>query len=328
MKNLKQTYFILGLLVSSCGSPKPLLVEDIRQAVPYKIAYNVLVDDEIYNYDVFTMNPDGSEKRNITKTPGVEWVYSAYEDRLYVFSDRDTCRRCFSLYETNAYGDCFTKISGDLLLDDSWIDSRKNGEEWIVKIRDKKHPTFKIIDRKGQVVEDVSLPLGYANDPVFTGDGTSIIFRGSIVGSRLKRGFQDELFEYDLESKNITQLTTYPKSDSTATLFDYHAGPPRMMKNGEISYPSKQNGNYSLFVYNSLLNKSRQMTSDTLDEIWHDWSPNNEILFFDGRQSDSLVSSHIFSMDMKTKEVIQLTDTSFLFQQGPVYVEPPKIKLN
>jgi hypothetical protein len=96
LKNLKQTYFILGLLVSSCGSPKPLLVEDIRQAVPYKIAYNVLVDDEIYIYDVFTMNPDGSEKRNITKTPGVEWVYSAYEDRLYVFSDRDTCRRCFS----------------------------------------------------------------------------------------------------------------------------------------------------------------------------------------------------------------------------------------
>ncbi len=293
-----------------------------EEKVPYKIAYNVLVDESLYNYDVFTMNPDGSGKRNITQSKGVEWVYASFKDRLYIFSDIDTCYRCFGLYETDAYGSYFTKVTS-VILDDSWIDHRKNGEEWIVKPRGEGNSTFHIIDRKGNLIEEVRVPLGYANDPVFTVDGKGIIVRGSKVGSKLKKGYHDELFEYDLQTRQLTQLTTYPKNDKTATLFDYHAGPPRKKRNGEISYSSKQNGNYSIFVYNPLVGKSRQVTKDSADEVWHDWWAEDSILVFDRLDETTRTRYHIFTMDMRTKKELQLTDTTYNFNQAPTIVLPP-----
>ena len=194
-----------------------------RKEVPYKIAYNVLVSEEDYNYDVFTMNPDGSGKRNITNTKGVEWVYNSYKDRLYIFRMWIHVVDAFPLYETDDKGSYFTKITS-FILEDSWIDSRKNGEEWIVKPKNEGNSTFYIINRQGDILETVKVPLGFANDPIFTVDGKGIIVRGSRVASKLKEGYFDELFEYDLTNRQLKQLTHYPKTDTSATLFDYHAG--------------------------------------------------------------------------------------------------------
>ncbi len=63
----------------------------------YKIVYNVLEDKAKDNYEIYSMNMDGTDKKNITNTPGVEWVYYAYEDKVYYISDIDTCHRCYFL---------------------------------------------------------------------------------------------------------------------------------------------------------------------------------------------------------------------------------------
>ncbi|MEN9569679.1 MAG: hypothetical protein RL172_910 [Bacteroidota bacterium] len=97
----------------------------------YKVAYNVYQDTANDNYDIYTMNMDGSNKKNITNTPGVEWVYYAWQDKLYFISDRDTCHRCYFLYRMDANGNHVKKIS-TLQLEDSWMDSRNNGTELIV----------------------------------------------------------------------------------------------------------------------------------------------------------------------------------------------------
>mgnify|MGYP003539775392 FL=1 len=60
------------------------------QKQQYKIAYNVYEDTAKDNYDIYIMNMDGSGQKNITNTPGVEWVYYAYEDKIFFISDRDT----------------------------------------------------------------------------------------------------------------------------------------------------------------------------------------------------------------------------------------------
>lgn len=311
--------------MNACGVTQSKEPEtDIQDSVPppYRIAYNVLVDEENYNYDVFTMNPDGSNKKNITRSEGVEWVYNSYGNRLYIFSDIDTCRRCFSLYETDANGSYFKKIS-NLILADSWIDSRRNGQEWIVKVKDKAQNHFTIINLDGKIVDEVFIPLGYANDPIFSKDGKSIVFRGSAVASKLQAGYQEELYEYNLTNNQLKQLTDYPKNDHTASLFDYRAGPPRRMKNGEISYSSKQKGNYSIFVYNPLLDISRQITSDTLNEVWHDWSDDNNLLFFDVEDTTGRVRYNIYALDLTNQSLIKLTDSTYNFNQAPVFVLPP-----
>jgi TolB protein len=41
------------------------------------------------NYEIYSMNMDGTGQRNITNTPGVQWVYCAYKDKLYYVCDKD-----------------------------------------------------------------------------------------------------------------------------------------------------------------------------------------------------------------------------------------------
>jgi TolB protein len=42
------------------------------------------------NYEIYSMNMDGTGRKNITSTPGVEWVYYAYKDKVYYVSDKDS----------------------------------------------------------------------------------------------------------------------------------------------------------------------------------------------------------------------------------------------
>lgn len=81
-----------------------LFITGVSQAQKnkYKIVYNVFENREKDNYEIYSINMDGSKKRNLTNTPGVEWVYYAYEDKVYFVSDIDTCHHCYFLYEMDA----------------------------------------------------------------------------------------------------------------------------------------------------------------------------------------------------------------------------------
>jgi hypothetical protein len=71
----------------------------------YAIAYNVLTDGENDNYEVFTMNPDGSNKQNSTNLPGVECTYYSFRDKLYFISFQSKQNGKYSLYAVTLKGD-------------------------------------------------------------------------------------------------------------------------------------------------------------------------------------------------------------------------------
>ena len=75
--------FFLTLLVFACkpdGKTKDYSM--------YQIAYNVLLDNDSGNYEVFVMDIDGTNKRNISKSPSVDWAYHAHNGEVYFISDR------------------------------------------------------------------------------------------------------------------------------------------------------------------------------------------------------------------------------------------------
>ena len=88
-------FCLLSISVSSCKSPGKI-VNSVNDP-DYAIAYNIAVKDSAgkSNYEVFVMNMDGSNARNISNNPDVAWTYRAYKKNLYFISDRDTCYRCF-----------------------------------------------------------------------------------------------------------------------------------------------------------------------------------------------------------------------------------------
>jgi TolB protein len=226
-------------------------------------------------------------------------------------SDKDTCHRCFRLYQSDFKGENPKKIS-DILLADSWMSSRKDGKELIVK--PKSDSLFYIIDLDGNILSKINTGLLYSGDPLFVNNGQQIVFRGGLTKSKLIEGFNEELYIIDENGKNRKQLTHYPLNDTTAGKFGYKAGTPKLQPTEHfLSYQSKQNGKYSLYAVTLDGSKQWKLTENQENEGWHDWSPDGKwiaIELFDNDQTQF----HIGLMNWETKGMKVLTDTSFQYQ--------------
>lgn len=313
------------ILFAGCDAPAPAPAP----TTGVRIAFNVLVDRAADNYDIFVMDMDGKNARNITNTPGVEWVYHASGEKLYFLSDRDTCHRCYFLYEMDASGANVRRVF-NARLQDSYMGSRMNGTELLIDPAGIRDTAFFRIDRSGQVLDTLYHGLGYANDVSFSPDGKRFVFRGSHAKFKPDLGFIDELFLMDVDGANLRQLTHYPANDTTADWFLYHAGEPRwyVSRAGEerISFISFRKGNHSIFSIRPDGSDERQETADGFDEDWHDWSPDGRYLVYDGTpltKEEERPVYDIHLMDVHTGQVTRLS-TDTLTEQAPVFVEAPK----
>lgn len=311
MKKLIIPFIVL--LASACNSGNKI-------SGSYKIAYNVLDDTAKDNYEVFIMDMDGSNKKNLTNHPGVEWVYYAYKDKIYFISDRDTCTRCYFLYEMDADGKNVRKIS-DLQLEDSWMSSRKNGEELAVTGRigkDIRSQLFILNTKDGSYKQITNDTAARYNDPLFLQGGKQIVLR--YKSNKRNRDMKTELFLMNDDGSGLKQLSTFPASDTTSPWHAYHAGPPRWNSKGKfITYQSFQDSAYHLYKVTMDGKGQDRLTKNKMSEGWHDWTPDGKWLAFE-RFNRELKEVDIYLMNWKTKEVKQLTN-SWKYEQAPVFVE-------
>lgn len=289
----------------------------------YRIAFNVFQNQETDDYDVYSMNIDGSDRRNITNHKDVAWTYYAHKDRLFFISDRDACKRCFYLYEMKGDGSNVRKVSG-LRLEDSWMGSRNNGAEMIVSARidDKVRMQLFVINTATGKFEQLTNEDGALfRDPIFSPDGKQIVY--AYKPDRKSREISEELWIMDADGTNRRQLTTYPKDDKTAEWHNYHAGPPRWVASrGFITYQSVQNGRSSLFAVTPDGKKQWKLTENKISEGWHDWSPDGKWIAIESASDTDPKNYEIWLMNFDTKELKKLTDAAVnRFQQAPVFVE-------
>lgn len=294
-------------------------VVSYAQTPAYKIAYNIYNKDSMHGYEVYMMDMDGKNKTNISNHKDVAWTYYAYKNRLYFVSDRDTCYRCYFLYETDANDKQIRKVS-NLQLEDSWMSSRNHGKEMIVSGRlGKERMQLFIIDPESghykQITHDTAAMY---RDPLFSPDGNKIIF--AYKQNRRDRKQHEELYTMNADGTNLQQLTHYPADDTLISSFGYKAGPPRWHPTGNfISYISEQAGKTSIYAVTPDGSKQWKLTDHLLNEGWHDWSPDGKWLAFDLSDKEGK-QYHIMLMNWKTKEVKQLTDNRFTTQMAPVFV--------
>lgn len=317
---LKHLLLLATLALIACGE-NPAPVEDAKPPAELRIAFNVYTNAPEDNYEVFAMDLDGGNRKNITNTPGVDWVYAAYGDRLLFLSDRDTCHRCYFLYEMDADGNNVRRIS-DRQLQDSWMSARMNGREFIVDPKGINDTAFFRIGTDGAILDTLYHGMAYANDPCFSPDGKQVGFRGANAKFKQDQGYHDELYIINTDGTGRRQLTHYPANDTTAEWWAYHAGPPQWRADGRITFCSKRKGNLSIFSIKPDGTDEQQLTPDGFDEDWHAWSTNGQWLVYGGTPLVGLEERpvyDIFLMDMGTKQVKQLT-TDTLTEQAPVLV--------
>ncbi len=280
----------------------------------------MLYDGYQDDYEIFVMNADGTEQRNISNHVGVDWVYYAHGDRLYFVSDRDSTNRKYFLYEMKWDGTEVRRIT-DFLVHDSWISARKNGTEFVVSINkndDWDTRDLFIINYKGEVLKQLTDDEFHNTDAHFSPDGSQIVFRSN-------RSDIDELFIMNADGTGLRQLTTYPESDSTAMEWEYHAGPPEWVNENTISFISKQNSNYSIFSISPDGGNFSQLTPDTTaegfpsNEGWHSWSHGDSLIAFNA--TDWKGNFDIYVMRPDGSDIRKLTDDK-KYEQAPVFVYP------
>lgn len=287
----------------------------------YRLAYNVMVDGEKDDYDIFTMELDGSDPQNVTRSADVAWTYLASGDQIFFISDRDTAKRRYQLFQMNSDGRQIKRITNKLLLRDSWMDFNETNGELIVCPHYSIDTLMWIINLQGELIEKLSTGTSYASDPCFSPDGSMVAFVGQNSRSKRAPGFNAEIYRVNRDGSGLRQLTHYPESDTTAEWYAYKAGPPKWHPTENfISYQSKQNGKYSLYAVAADGSRQWKLTDNAQEEGWHDWSPDGKWLAIELFNADES-QFHIGLMDWTTKELKILTDTTYQFQQAPVFIK-------
>lgn len=315
MKTLKFLVPIIFCIACQVKTEEPVEVKEDELL----IAYNVLVNEDTDDYDVFAMDLSGNNKRNLLKNPDVAWTYLAGTNKIYFISDRDTCSRCVFLHKLDITSGEVMKVY-DVQLRDSWMSSNEAESRIIVKPHPSIDSAFHIIDTLGNLVQRIDTGLPFSSDPQFSPDGSQIAFRGGEASSKREPEFNESLYLINLDGSGLVKLTNYPKEDTTAEWFSYKAGPPKWHPTENfISYQSFQKGKYSLFAVNPQTKENWKLTDNPQNEGWHDWSPDGKFLaieIFDQEQTQF----HIGLMNWDDGELAVLTDTSYRFQQAPVFI--------
>lgn len=311
------TLIAIACLFYSCNSSR-----NQNELKRYTIAYNVHLPDTVKDdWEIMHMNFDGSGKKNIINNDDVAWTYHAYKDRLFFISDRDTAYRHFFLYECDANGDNVRKVS-DLRLEDSWMSTRKDGEEIIVSGRPDKTVRFQffIVNTSTGVFRQItSDTAAMYRDPCFSPDGNKIAF--SYQKHKRNKSLHEELYLMNEDGSELIQLTHYPEENPSAKDYGYRAGSARWHPTENfISYVSLQDGRHSIFAVTPDGKKQWKLIENPNSEGWHDWSPDGQWLVFNS--SDKAETQfNITLMNWKTKEQKQLTDnTIYKSQLGPVFM--------
>ena len=306
-------------LYISCSHKK---ISTITTTDEYRIAYNVKIPDATKdNWEIISMNLDGSNKKNITNNDDVAWTYTTHNKKILFISDRDTCYRCFYLYECDAFGNEIKKIS-NLRLEDSWMSVRNKGNEIIVSGRLSNAIRFQLftINTTNGSYKQITQDTGALHrDPCFSPDGKSVVF--SYKKNKRDRSLFEELYLLDLKSGNMKQITEYPKDNVSAKDFGYKAGSARWHPTQNfITYVSKQDGKNSIFATKPEGGKPWKLIENDQSEGWHDWSPDGKWLVYNNSDIEE-TQYHITLMNWQTKVKTQLTDNTYKSQLGPVFVK-------
>lgn len=283
-----------------------------------KIVYNVILDKKCSTYEIFTMNIDGSDKKNVSNWEGADWAYTTFEDKIYFVSDRDSTARMWFLYEMDVNGMNIRRIS-NMRLEDSYVSVNSTGRKIMITpyIKDKK--CFFVLDIKtGIILDTINVPLANIADPCYLPNDKQIVFRGATA-----KKIPEELFIMNIDGTGLRQLTNYPKNDTTTKWYETHSGTPVWNSNQNfISYFSKQNGNYSIHKVKLDGTNQKKITDDSMNEGWHAWSQDGKLMVYDGSDLEDK-NYDIYIMDSDGSNIKRLT-TDTLVEQAPLFIQYKK----
>lgn len=306
---------VTGIL-TACNNRQPSDAVEKPQEETFRIVYTSPVDTAFSNYEIFSMNMDGSDKRNLSNSPGVDWAYSSFQNKIYFVSDKDTTSRQYFLYEMDAFGNGIRKIYNQPL-PDSWV-STIDGEELLIARGRRLEREIFLIDKDGQELKQLTDNNFVDTDPAFSPDGKLIAFRSSRSQDPKAK---EEIWVMKNDGTDAKQVSFFPEEINLPNTGVYKAGPPVWSPDGEwICFLSFREDRYNIYKVRADGTGFGRLTSYDGAEGYFQFSPDGKSILFDARASNEEQENiNVYLMDIDGSNLRSIADGP-LFEQNPLFV--------
>ncbi len=255
------------------------------------------------NGEVYTMQPDGSNPRNVTNNPAYDAnpAWSPDGTRIAFASNRDTGSGTVELYVMNTDGSGVTRLTtggGDLPTwsPDGTRIAYQRGSDIIVMNADGTN----LLNLTAGLGADLNLA------PAWSPDGSRIAFSSNVEAAQ---GFDLEVYTIAPDGTNLTRLTSEPGDD----IF------PAWSPDGtRIAFLSSRAGNDEIFVMGADGSNPTNLTRNPGLDVLPAWSPTSDSIIFQSRR-DGSTTFDIYRMLADGSGVVNLTNQPDRDNFAPVW---------